>query len=107
MNKSRFTDEELAFINATFADNDLAIGVLRKMFLFETSPEQPLGGLADMWTTLDLSNLSAEDRVLAVTARQMLITHLERGIVGFTTIAGNKTESVEAIKKRLKIDSSK
>lgn len=107
MTKSRFTDEELAFINATFAGNDTAFEVLRKMFLYETSVDQPLGNLADMWTTLDLSSLSPEDRVLAVTARQMLITHIERGLIGFSTIAGNKTETVEQIKKRLKIDSSK
>lgn len=106
-NNRRLTDEDFAWINATFANNDNALKTLRKLFLYELVGDEPIGIARDMWTTLDLKDLSHEDKLLAVAARQMLISHLEGALGVIRTIAGEKKESPEQILKRLTKDSAK
>lgn len=101
------TEEEIKFLNGSFANNPVGLKALRKLFLYEVEMENPLGMARDMWTTLDLTNMSAEDRVLAVTARQMMIRHIEGALTVLATIAGDKVETQEEIEKRMKKNSNK
>jgi len=103
----RLTDEDLAWLNATFAGNEQALKTLRKLFLYEVDPSDPIGISRDMWTTLDLKDLSHEDKLLSVAARQMLITHLEGALQVIKTVAGEKKETPEQMINRLSKDSAK
>lgn len=104
----RLTDAELAWFNATFADNDTALKALRKVFLYQLDDDDtPIGLARDMWTTLDLKNLSHEDKLILVEARQMMINHLEGALRVIKMIAGTKKESPEQIVARLQKDSAK
>lgn len=101
------TDADFAFINSMFAGNTDGLKTLRKIFLYEVDVNDPIGMSRDMWTTLDLTGLSSDQLVLAVTARQMMIKHLEGALQVLATIAGEKKESPEETLKRLQKDSAK
>lgn len=105
--ESRLSDAELDWINATFAGNTFALKALRKIFLYEVEPDMPIGMARDMWTTLDLSQLSREDRLRAVEVRQDLIKQIEGGLTVLYKLAGETRETPEQTKKRLEKDSAK
>ena len=105
--ESRLSDAELEWINATFANNTAALKTIRKIFLYEVDGDMPVGMARDMWTTLDLKDLSHEDKLLAVAARQMLINQLEGGLSVLKQLAGEKKETPEQIKRRVEQNSAK
>jgi len=107
MDDKRINDSELAWLNATFAGNKEALVILRKLFLYELSPSDPLGRGRDMWTELDLSNIPADLRVVYIEARQMMIKHIEGSLIVVSMLAGDSKETIEEITKRIAKDSSK
>lgn len=107
MDEKRINDSELAWLNATFAGNKEGLKTLRKLFLYEIEPENPLGMGRDMWTELDLSNCPLEQRPLLIEARQMMIRHIEGALIVLSKLAGDNKETVEQVLERIKKDSSK
>lgn len=107
MGEKRITDSELAWLNATFAGNKEGLKVLRKLFLYELTPSNPLGMGRDMWTELDISNCPIEHRPLLIEARQMMIKHIEGALIVLSQLSGDKAETIEETLKRIKQDSSK
>lgn len=105
--ESRITDAEYEFLNTTFAGNKAGLKTLRKLFLYEIEALAPVGTAQDMWTTLDLSNLSIEEQLLQVKARQMMIRHIEGSLKAIELIAGEQKETVEEMKKRFAKNSAK
>jgi len=109
MNRSqmRITDAELSLIKITFADNEVLLKLLRKVFLPEISADAPLGQNIDLWMTVKIEDMTPEQALINLKARNTLISHIEMCLQQLNILAGIKTESVEQTKERLKKDSSK
>jgi hypothetical protein len=107
MDDKRINDTELAWLNATFAGNKEGLKTLRKLFLYEIAPSDPLGMGRDMWTELDLTNVPKEKRETLIEARQMMIGHINGALVVLAKLAGDAKETIEETQKRIAQDSSK
>jgi hypothetical protein len=103
----RITDAELSLIKMLFADNDVALKLLRKIFLPEITADAPIGQNIDLWMTLKVEGVPMEEAIINLKARNTVIQHLEMCLNQLKVLAGTKTESVEETKDRLAKDSSK
>jgi hypothetical protein len=103
----RISDSELQLIKNTFAGNTDLLKLLRKVFLPELSAKAPLGQNIDLWMTVNLENLTPEQALINLKARNSLIQHVEMQLQMLSILAGQKDETVEQTKARLKKDSSK
>ena len=103
----RITDAELGLIKMAFADNDVLLKTLRKVFLPEITADAPIGQQIDLWMTVKIEDLSPEDVIINLKARNTLIQHLEMCLQQLKVLAGSKEESVEDTKARLAKDSAK
>jgi hypothetical protein len=103
----RITDDELMILKSVFGGNDNLLKLLRKIFLPELSAATPLGENIDLWMTFPIDNMSTEEAIINLKARNSLITHLERQLMVLKVLAGSKEESVEETKKRLQQDSTR
>lgn len=103
----RITDDELALIKATFANNEPLLKLMRKMFLPEIDPAAPIGQIIDLWMTLDTKEQSPEDVKISLLARNQLIQHVEGQLQQLKVLAGSPDETPEETKERLAKNSSK
>lgn len=103
----RISDIELELIKSTFAGNEELLMLMRKVFLPELDPSLPLGQNIDLWMTLKIEDLTPEQAIINIKARNTLIQHIESQLMTLKMLAGTRDESVEATKKRLAQDSSK
>jgi hypothetical protein len=103
----RISDKELELIKSTFAGNDELLMLLRKVFLPEISPELPLGQNIDLWMTLKIEDLSADEALINIKARNSLIQHVEMQLNTLRVLAGQREETVDQTKARIAKDSSK
>ena len=103
----RLDDNELAWIKATFKDNEQGLVTLRKILLQTGESETPIGFYRDSWAGLDLKNLDAEGRVLAVATHQSMLNHLEGGLRSLQVIADQSEQEIEAALEAAKKNSSK
>lgn len=103
----RFSTEELAQIKALYSNNEEALKLLRKVFLPEISPNAPLGQNIDLWMTFKVEDLSAEEALINLKARNTLISHLEACLLQLSLLAGAKDETPEQTLERLKKNSTK
>jgi len=108
MNKEmRITDTELGEIKKLYAENPTALKLLRKIFLPEVSPVSPIGQNMDLWMTLKIEDLTPEQALINIKARNTVIQHVEQCLLQLSLLAGNQAESVEDTKKRLAQNSTK
>ena len=103
----RITDEELSIIKSLFADNDKALKIMRKIFLPEIMPEAPLGQNIDLWMTVKIEDLTPEQALINLKARNTVISHIEAQLMQLRNLAGMKDESVDETKDRLTKNSTK
>lgn len=103
----RFSDEELALIKSTFKGNDKLLKLLRKVFLPEYDPQAPLGETIDLWMTLDLNSLPAEEALRRIYARNTVISHVEQRLIELATLSNLKEETASEKEERERKDSSK
>jgi hypothetical protein len=103
----RINDAELSIIKNTFAGNIELLKLMRKIFLPEISAKAPLGGQIDLWMAVKVDGVSPEEALINLKARNTLISHVETCLQMLNVLAGQKTETVEQTKTRLKKDSSK
>lgn len=103
----RLTNEELTTIKALYADNLPALKVLRKIFLPEVNATAPLGQNFDLWMTMKIEDLTAEEALVNLKARNTLIQHVESCLMQLSLLAGQKEETVEETKARLAANSTK
>ncbi len=103
----RITDADLSIIKNTFAENDELLKVLRKVFLPEITEDTPLGQVIDLWMTVKIEDLTPEQALINIKARNTLITHIEQQLLQLKFLAGMKSETVDQTKERLSKDSSK
>lgn len=105
--KMRFSDEELSTIKALFADNEKALSLMRKVFLPELTTDVPFGQNIDLWMTIKVEDMSTEQAIINLKARNTLINHVEQCLMQLQTLAGVKTESVDETKAKLAANSAK
>lgn len=103
----RVTDEELSLLKNTFADNEVLLKLMRKMFLPELSADAPIGQTIDLWMTIDVKDQSPEEAKVRIMARNELIQHVESQLMQIKILAGSKDETPEETKKRLLQNSAK
>jgi hypothetical protein len=103
----RISDLELSALKNTFAENDTLLKTLRKIFLPEVTADAPIGQNIDLWMTLDINGMSPEEAMLNLKARNSLIGHIENCLLQIKILAGQKEETVEQTKERIKKNSSK
>lgn len=105
--QKRFTDEELSIIRALFKDNEKGLKVLRKVFLPTYDFDAPLNQVIDLWMTLNFQNMSPEEKVINLTARNQVITHLEQQLTQLQFLANEEEESEDAKKLKEEKNSTK
>jgi len=103
----RITDADLSMLKNTFADNDELLKLLRKIFLPEITASAPIGQNLDLWMTLKLEDMSPEQAMVKILARNTVISHIESCLGQIKILAGQKTETVEQTKANLKKNSNK
>lgn len=103
----RINDDDLVQIKSLFADNESGLKVLRKIFLPELSADAPIGQNIDMWMGVKLDEVTDEQALVNLKARNYVISHLEMCLNQLKHLAGLKSETVEETKERLMKNSTK
>lgn len=103
----RITDAELSLIKQMYAENTPALKLLRKIFLPEVNAEAPIGQNFDLWMTMKIEDLSPEDALINLKARNTLIQHVEQCLLQLALLAGKPDESIDETKTKLAQNSSK
>lgn len=101
------TADDVAVLKAMFEDREGAVEVLRKIFYPELTADNPLQLNSDMYTQLQITEMSPEQALLAVTARQQLVRHVEGSLQVIKLLVGEKGETPEQALNRLRKDSAK
>ncbi len=106
--KPRMTPEDIAVLKAMFEERDGAVEVIRKIFYPQLTADNPIHSNQDMWYPgLDLSNMTNEQKIIAVEAHGKLVKHVEGCLAIIKMLVGEKNESPEQVLKRLQQNSSK
>lgn len=103
----RITTEDRKIIKGLFKDNDPALKVLRKIFLPEIDPQAPLGQVIDLWMTVKIDDMSPEEAVINLKARNLLIQHVEQMLIQLQIISKQEETTPEEAKAKVRADSSK
>ena len=103
----RLSDDEIAWIKATFKDNEQGLITLRKILTQTAETETPIGYYRDSWSGLDLKGLDGEGRVLAVASHQAMLNQMEAGLNTIKVISEQSIEEMEAQVAKMKKDSTK
>lgn len=104
------SDEEVALIRSTFANNPKLIAVIRKVFLPTVAdPSLPIEEIANdaFMANMDFGQMAADEIKPIVMGRQDAIRFVIGGLVKLKVIAHGKEESPYAEALRRKKDSSK
>ena len=103
----RITEQEIDLIKKTFKGNEKILKVLRKIFLPEINADAPLGENIDLWLSLPVEQLPAENAVVQILARNQLIKHIEMQLMQLELLANTEAKSLDEIRQNIKKDSAK
>ena len=103
----RITEEELTTLKKLFKGNHDLLKLLRKLFLPELDPYVPIGQNIDLWMTIPVDNMKAEEALINLKARNTVITHLEQVLNTIRILVEVTDETPEELREKLKKDSSK
>lgn len=102
----RITEKEKELLKVTFGDNLPLLKLLRKVFLPELQADAPLGQNIDLWMTVPTANQTPEQIAINLTARNMLIQHIEMQLQILDTLS-HPEETPEQREERNKKNSNK
>ena len=102
----RITPEEKAIIEQTFGGNTKLLKLMRKIFLPEYDPNAPLGQTIDLWMTINLENLTSQEKEIRIQARNEVILHIENQLIQLKSLS-QKLETTEEVIKRINKNSAK
>jgi hypothetical protein len=105
--ESRMTTDDITTLKAMFEDREGAVEVIRKIFYPELASGNPINLNNDLFTQLQISEMSPEQALIAVTARQQLVRHVEGCFAVIKALVGEKGESAEQTLARLQKNSAK
>lgn len=98
----RITDADVKLIKSAFKNNEPLLLLMRKIFLPEIDPNAPIGQVIDLWMTVDVKDMSAEEALVNIKARNQLITHLDQQLMTLSIIANKPEESEVDLEERKK-----
>ncbi len=107
MKERRITDEEIEILKGMFKDNDKLLKVIRKIFLPEVTPDAPLGENIDLWMTTPIKDMSPEQALINITARNHLITHVEQSLMQLKILANTDAKTLDEVKENIKKNSNR
>jgi len=105
-NEMRITPEEKATIEQTFGGNTKLLKLMRKIFLPEYDPNAPIGQVIDLWMTINLENLTSQEKEIRIQARNEVILHIENQLIQLKSLS-QKLETTEEVIKRINKNSAK
>lgn len=103
----RISGQEIELIKQTFKGNEQLLKLMRKIFLPEVTANAPLGQQIDLWMTIPLGQMSTEQAIINLTARNQLIQHIESQLLQLKILAETDAKTLEEAKEALKKDSNK
>ncbi len=103
----RFSDAEISLIKNTFRGNEDLLKLLRKCFLPEIQPDAPIGQVIDLWMTIPVEQLTPEQAIVNLKARNSLIAHVDQQLMQLKLMSELPEETAEEVLKRLKTNSNK
>lgn len=103
----RITPEEIDLLKSAFKGNTRLLKLLRKIFLPEVGYEAPLGQNIDLWMTIPFQNLSNEEKVINLLARNNLIQHIESQLLQLRILAETDVKTLAEAREAMKKDSNK
>jgi hypothetical protein len=109
MNKQemRFKEGEIELIKSVFKDNEELLKTLRKIFLPEITADAPLGQNIDLWMTIPVGQMSEQQAIINLVARNQLIQHIESQLLQLKRLANTDAKTLEEAREQLKKDSTK
>ena len=105
-NEMRITPEEKATIEQTFGGNTKLLKLMRKIFLPEYDPNAPIGQVIDLWMTVDLKDLTSQEREIRIQSRNEVILHIESQLIQLQSLS-QKIETAEEVMERINKNSAK
>jgi len=103
----RITTEEIDLLKSVFRGNTKLLKLMRKVFLPEITYEAPLGQNIDLWMTIPIQNLTNEEKVSNLIARNNLIQHIESQLLQLRILAETDVKTLEEAREAMKKDSNK
>ena len=103
----RISEQEIELIKSTFKGNEHLLKMLRKIFLPEIEPDAPIGQNIDLWMTVPVSQMTPDQAIINITARNQLIQHVETQLLQLKLLAETNAKTLEEVKEQLKKDSAK
>lgn len=101
------TDERKQLLQNTFKNNEELMIALRIIFLPEYDPESPIGSQIDLWLNVEIDNLSNEEAIINIKARNLFLKHMEGGLIKLKQLADATELTPTELKEKMKKDSSK
>ncbi len=95
----RITPLEQSLIRNTFKGNEELLRLMRKVFLPELDPYVPLGQQIDLWMTIPVDQLTPEQIVINLKARNSLIVHIDQMLQQLKALA-EMPETKEDLSKK-------
>jgi len=103
----RFKEGEIELIKSVFKDNEELLKTLRKIFLPEITADAPLGQNIDLWMTIPVGQMSEQQAIINLVARNQLIQHIESQLLQLKRLANTDAKTLEEAREQLKKDSTK
>ena len=103
----RITEDEMKLIRATFKGNEPLLRLMRKMFLPELDPGAPIGQMIDLWMTVKIDDMTPEEAIVNLKARNTLITHVDQQLMSLRLIAQTEPETPEEAQLKIKANGNK
>ncbi len=103
----RITEDEIKIIKSAFKGNEKLVKLLRKIFLPEISPDSPIGQNVDLWMTIPTGQMSQDQIVVNLMARNQLIQHIESQLLQLKILAETDAKTLEEAQEAMKRDSNK
>ena len=103
----RITPAEMSLLHNTFKGNDDLVRLMRKLFLPELDPYVPIGQNIDLWMTVKVDDMTSEQALINLKARNSLIQHLDQVLMSIKQLAEMGDLTPEQALERLRKDSSK
>ncbi len=102
----RITPVELSILKNTFRGNEELVRLMRKIFLPELDPYVPLNQNIDLWMTVKIEDMTPEEAIINLKARNTLISHIEQRLQQIKLLAELEDDS-EKVVANMKKNSSK
>lgn len=103
----RITEEEIQLLRNIFGGNEKAVMVLRKIFLPEIMPYNPLMENIDLWMALDVRGMTPEQALINIKARNETINHVESCLAQINALANSKNETPKELESKKKANSAR